>query len=473
MLNTRIIAISMTRKLSKIVRTERAMKRGVGRSERHALALSKRLISRKRFSRFLRILGPGLVTGAADDDPSGIATYSQAGAQYGYGLLWAFPLMYPLLLGVQESCARIGAISGKGLAAVIKQHYSQKLLYLSVIMVVIANTINIGADLGAMAATTQLFVDLPFALLACVFALVIILLVVFVQYRTYAKILKWLAITLLAYPITALLVGQNWPEVFRNTFSLSPDISFERIYIFVGMLGTTVSPYLFFWDTSEQVEEEISKRNITKIGEVAAATKNYLHRMRLDNFIGMTLASVTAWFIVLACAATLFSQGITTISSASDAARALEPLVQGFPNAGLVAKIIFSTGIIGLGLLAVPVLAGSSSYAISEALGWKEGLYHPFKRAIGFYVVIIIATLVGLGINFLGIDPIKALVFTAVFNAIASVPLLFMIERVGNNHQIMGEYRNGRLSNLIVRFAAVTMLISVLFLAFAFFSGAV
>lgn len=462
----------MTKKLNRIVRTERAVQRSVSRSEKHALALSKRIVSRKRFNRFLRILGPGLVTGAADDDPSGIAAYSQAGAQYGYGLLWAFPLMYPLLLGVQESCARIGAITGKGLAAVIKEHYNQKLLYMSVLLVVVANTINIGADLGAMAATMQLFVDVPFALLAGIFAVVIIVLVVFVQYRTYAKFLKWLAISLLAYPITALLVGQDWPTVLRNTFSLSPDLGFEKVYIFVGMLGTTVSPYLFFWDTSEQVEEEIARHNKTKIGQVATTTKHYLRKMRLDNFVGMTLASVTAWFIVLACAATLFNQGVMSINSASDAARALEPLVQNFPNAGLIAKLIFSTGVIGLGLLAVPVLAGSSSYAMSEALGWKEGLYQPFKRAAGFYGIIIVATLVGLGINFLGIDPIKALVFTAVFNAIASVPLLFMIERVGNNHQIMGEYRNGRVSNVVVRLAAVTMLASVLFLGFVFFRGA-
>lgn len=466
-----IVSISnvlMTKKLNRFVKSERLLNRRINRAERQAVSVGKGFLNIKKYNRFLRVLGPGLVTGAADDDPSGIATYSQAGASFGYGLLWAFPLMYPLLLAVQESCARIGAITGKGLAAVIKENYSKKLLYMSVGLVVVANTINIGADLGAMAATTQLFVDAPFALLACLYALIIVLLVIFVSYKHYAKILKWLAITLLAYPVTALLVGQNWPEVFCATFTISPKLDFQTIYIFVGMLGTTISPYLFFWDTSEQVEEEVAKRNLKKIGEAPNATKRYLHNLRLDNFVGMTLASLTAWFIVIACASTLYANGITQINTAADAARALEPLVQGFPDAGLVAKLIFSVGVIGLGLLAVPVLAGSSSYAISEALGWKEGLYRKFKRAIGFYAVIIASTLVGLAINFLGIDPIKALVFTAVFNGIASVPLLFMIAKVGNNKAIMGDYKNGALSNIVIRLAFVIMTAAVLVLFVSF-----
>ena len=461
----------MTKKLNKFTKTERSLNRKLGKAERHTYATAKGMVSRKRFNRFLRVLGPGLVTGAADDDPSGIATYSQAGAGFGFGLLWAFPLMYPLLLAVQESCARIGAITGKGLAAVIKENYSRKLLYMSVGLVVFANTINIGADLGAMAATTQLFVDLPFALLAVFYSVVIVLLVVFVNYKTYAKILKWLAITLLAYPITAFLVGQDWPEIFRSTFTLSPTINSETIYIFVGMLGTTISPYLFFWDTSEQVEEEVAKRNMQKIGEIPKATKRYLHNIRIDNFVGMTLASVTAWFIVIACASTLNVSGVTEINTAADAARALEPLVQSFPNAGLIAKIIFSVGVIGLGLLAVPVLASSSSYAISETLGWKEGLYRKFNKAIGFYIIIILATLTGLAINFLGIDPIKALIFTAVFNGIAAVPLLYMIAKVGNNYKIMGQYKNGVISNVFVRFAFAVMTAAVLVLFYSFIKG--
>lgn len=457
--------------VKQFAKTERDILRRFNRTERQAYNLAKFMLNRKRYNRFLRVLGPGLVTGAADDDPSGIATYSQAGAGLGYGLLWAFPLMYPLLLGVQESCARIGAISGKGLATVIKENYSRKLLYMSVLLVIIANTVNIGADLGAMAATTQLFINLPFATLAVLYAAVIVLLVVFVNYKTYAKMLKWLALALLAYPVTALLVGQNWPEVFRNTFTVTPEINFQTMYIFVGMLGTTISPYLFFWDTSEVVEEEIAKRNMKKIGEVPGTTKRFLRNLRLDNFVGMTLASLTAWFIVIACASTLFKHGITEINTAADAAHALEPLVQGFPNAGLIAKLIFSVGIIGLGLLAVPVLAGSSSYALSEAFGWKEGLHRRFKRAVGFYAIIILATIAGLAMNFIGIDPIKALVFTAVFNGIAAVPLLFMIAKIGNNADIMGPYKNGFMSNLVVRLAFLIMAAAVLVLGYSFIAG--
>jgi NRAMP (natural resistance-associated macrophage protein)-like metal ion transporter len=431
------------------------------KTERHATNIAKRMVSRKRFSRFLRILGPGVVTGAADDDPSGIATYSQAGAAYGMGFLWVFPFMYPLLLAVQESCSRIGAVTGKGLAAVIKENYSKKLLYMCVFLVVIANTVNIGADLGAMAATMQLFVNVPFELLTIMFAVLIMLLVVFVSYKKYAKILKWLALTLLAYPITAILVGQNWPLLLQHTFASLPTINASTIYILVGILGTTISPYLFFWDTSEVVEEEISKHRLSVTGKIPTITRRFLRSIRMDNFVGMTLASVTAWFIVVACASVLFQNGITEINSASDAAKALEPLVQGFPFAGLVAKLIFSIGIIGVGLLAVPVLAGSSAYAISETFGWKEGLYRKLNKAKGFYIVIIAATVVGLSINFLGIDPIKALVFTAVFNGIAAVPLLWMIARVGNNRDVMGEYKNGILSNIFVRIAFVVMALAV------------
>jgi NRAMP (natural resistance-associated macrophage protein)-like metal ion transporter len=449
---------------------EKKIQRRLKKTERQAFHFGKSVLNYKRYNRFLRILGPGLVTGAADDDPSGIATYSQAGAAQGFGLLWVFPFVYPLLLAVQESCSRIGAITGMGLAAVIKEHYSKKLLYVSVGLVVVANTLNIGADLGAMAATAQLFVDIPFAILAIFFAVLIIFLVISVSYKAYAKILKWLALTLFVYPVTVFLVGQDWLEIWRATFTLTPKITVETLYILVGVLGTTISPYLFFWDTSGVVEEEIAKHNKSKIGEDPKTTKRFLRNLRIDNFVGMTLASVTAWFIVIACASTLFKNGIFEINSAADAARALEPLVQNFPNAGLIAKLIFSIGVIGLGLLAVPVLAGSSSYAISEALGWKEGLHRKFHQARGFYIIIIVATFVGLGMNFIGLDPIKALIFTAVFNGIAAVPLLFLLARVGNNKHIMGEYKNGVLSNFFVRLTCGVMTLVVLIFFFSFFT---
>lgn len=443
----------------------------INHAERRAVALGKMMINRKRYSRFLRVLGPGLVTGAADDDPSGIATYSQAGAGYGHGLLWAFPVMYPLLLAVQESCARIGAITGKGLAANLKEHDSRPMLYTAVALVVIANTLNIGADLGAMAATMQLFFDIPFQILAIGFAVLILILELTVPYRQYAKILKWLAITLFAYPVTAFAIGQPWGDIFKATFLTVPTLDFAAIYLFVGLIGTTISPYLFFWDTSEVVEEEIAKRNVAKIGHDPVATKHFLHKLRVDNFTGMTLASVTAWFIVIVCGSVLFSHGVTNINTAADAAKALEPLVQQFPNAGLLAKLIFSVGIIGLGLLAVPVLAGSASYAISESFGWKEGLWRKFKRATGFYGVIIAATLIGLCLNFLHIDPIKALIFSAVVNGVAAVPLLFMIAKVGGNKAVMGEYSNGMWSKLGIWAAFTIMASAVLVLLFVIVTG--
>ncbi len=429
-------------------------------ADQHQQNLEKAHKHYSKFGRFVRVLGPGVVTGAADDDPSGIATYSQAGAIYGYGLLWLFPIMFPLLLAVQESCARMGAVTGDGLAAILKKHYGRKVLLAAVLLVVVANTVNIGSDLAAMAATTQLiFPHLPGVGLAVMFALICVVLQIFVPYKTYAKVLKWLAIALFAYPITAFMVVQDWPNVLLHT--IKPDMAVDSgmVYIIVGILGTTISPYLFFWNTSDVVEDEVESHRIkTSSGKgVPIVSKSFIRKIRLDNIAGMSLASISAWFIVIACAAALHSHGITKIENAQDAAAALEPLVQGFPNAGLIAKLLFSVGIIGIGLLAVPVLAGSSSYAISEALGLKEGYYRKFRQAHGFYGIIALATIAGLIINFIGIDPIQALIFTAVFNAVASVPLLYMIYRVGNNKEVMGEYKNTRWSNIGVFAAFVLM----------------
>lgn len=430
----------------------------------------KGIHSHRRFSRTLRILGPGLVTGAADDDPSGIATYSQAGAVYGYKLLWMIPFMYPLLLSVQGACSRIGAVTGKGLAELIRENYSKKMLYLALALVVVANIVNIGADFGALAATLQLLVPaVPFTVAVIGFAVVMLGLELFVPYKKYAKILKWLAIVLFAYPITAFVVGQPWSEVFAATFNpFNAPFTFTSVMIMVGLLGTTISPYLFFWDTSEVVEDEITHKRLG-LNHLHAPkiTRHFLRNVWLDNIIGMTLAAVSAWFIMLVCATVLNSHGITEINTAADAAKAIEPLVQGFPNAGLIAKLIFSVGILGTGLLAIPVLAGSCSYAIAEAFGWKEGLSRKVKKAKGFYVVIILATIVGLLINFIGIDPIQALVWAAVVNGIAAVPLLTMIARIGANRKIMGEYTVSPIARVgiwvafvVMAFAAAMMLVS-------------
>jgi NRAMP (natural resistance-associated macrophage protein)-like metal ion transporter len=454
-----------------LIETEAQFNKDVKRVKR-AYNLAKRGHYRKRFSRFLRILGPGIVTGAADDDPSGIATYSQAGAAFGTGLLWTFPLMLPLLIAVQESCSRIGAVTGKGLASILKDNYSKKLLYAALFLIVAANTVNIGADLGAMAASTKLiFNGLPFGVLAVIFAILTVLMETFVSYKGYVRVLKWIALVLFAYPITALLIGQPWGHLLRETFLPHPKINFTTIYIIVGMLGTTISPYMFFWDTSEVVEDEIVSHRIASLGKMPHLTKSYLKGIKIDNLVGMAFAAITAWFIIVVCASVLFKHGVTTINTAADAAQALQPLVKNFPHAGLIAKLLFSVGVVGIGFLAVPVLAGSSSYAISETLGWKEGLHRKFRRAHGFYIVIAGATLVGLLINFLGIDPIKALVFTAVFNGIAAVPLLWMLVRVGNNPKIMGEYKNSRLSSTFIYITFGVMAASVLVLFYSMLLG--
>ena len=447
------------------------LRRKFTKAENHAKNIARHMLTRRSFSRFLRILGPGLVTGAADDDPSGTLTYSQAGAGFGFGFLWVFPFTYPLLIAVQEACSRIGAVTGKGLAALLREHYSRKLLYGAVFLVVVANVINIGADLGAMVSTTQLFIKLPFPLLAVLYAILIILLLVFVSYKRYAKILKWLAVALFAYTITAFMVNLNWLDVIRQTFLTVPKIDATTIYILVGVLGTTISPYCFFWDTSEVVEEEISQHRLSKSGNDPKISRKYLKGIRLDNFWGMTLSIITAWFIVVTCAGTLYLSGVRNINTAADAAQALEPLVRGFPYAGFLAKFIFSVGIIGIGLLAVPVLAGSSAYAITETLGWREGLYRKFKKAIGFYVVIIAATLVGLIINFIGIDPIQALIFSAVFNGIAAVPLIWLVIRVANNREIMHEYKSSKLSNIFSYLAFFVMTFAVIALFYFTIKG--
>ncbi|MFA5062166.1 MAG: Nramp family divalent metal transporter [Patescibacteria group bacterium] len=402
-----------------------------------------------KIKRSLKIFGPGVITGAADDDPSGIATYTQTGAQFGYGQLWTALLTLPFLTAIQEACARIGAATGKGLAKIIKENYSKKVLYAVVLLVLVANTINIGADIGAMAAATRLIIPINFTILTLGFTVLILILEIFTSYKVYSRILKWLALTLLAYPITVFIVSQPWKEIAVATFLPHIEFSFAFFFIITGVLGTTISPYMFFWEASEEVEEEKSKHLLRKDNQ-PAITGRFLKRLRWDNFIGMFASQFATWCIIVVAATVLHQNGITNVSTAADAAKALEPLVQTFPYAGLLAKIIFAVGIIGLGLLGIPVLSGSAAYAFSEAVNWKEGLNLKLKKAHGFYGVITIATLVGLIINYLGIDPIKALIFTAVFNGVTSVPLIYLIAKVARNKKVMGEHRSGGLSNTLV-----------------------
>lgn len=428
-------------------------------------------VKRPRFSRFLRILGPGIVTGAADDDPSGIATYSQTGAQFGFGQLWTSLYQIPLLIAVQEAVARIGAVTGKGLAGVVKDNFSRKALYFIVTLVLLANILNIGADIGAVASAIQLVLPVPFGITCVVIALMIASFEIFISYKQYAKFLKWLSLALLAYPVTALLVHEPWGEIFHAT--LVPHITFDFNFLFIitGVFGTTISPYMFFWQSSGEVEEEIGKHMLAQRGGKPRLTKKFIRDMRVDTVFGMIAAELGQWFIIITAATVLFAHGITNIDSAADAAKALEPLVQSFPNAGFLAKAIFAVGIVGLGFLGIPVLAGSAAYALSEAAGWKEGLYRKFTKAKGFYGVIIVATFVGLLINFLGINPMKALVYTAVFNGVTAVPLLFFIAKVNGSEKILGEYRGKIVSRTLLWVTFAIMALGAILMFVTLFTG--
>ena len=409
----------------------------------------------KKKWKWLSILGPGLTTGAADDDPSGIATYAQTGAQFGYGQLWTALYMLPFMTAVQESCARIGLVTGKGIAAVVKQHYSRPVLYFVVGLVVVANTINIGADIGAMAAAAQLLLPLPFIVLTFCFTSSILLLEIFTSYHVYSRILKWLALTLLAYPITVFIIDQPWEEVLKATVIPHFEFNFSFLFIITGVFGTTITPYMFFWEASQEVEEE-QENGWIENGK-AKISWNLIHAMRKDNNIGMIVSEFTTWSILLVAATVLHNSGVRDIKNAADAAKALEPLVHSFPHAGYLSKLIFSIGIIGLGLLAVPVLSGSAAYAVAEAFNWKASLNLKLNKAPGFYGIIMISTLIGLAMNFIGIDPVKALIYTAVMNGVAAVPLLFLIIKIATNDTIMGEYKSGWLSKTLLWMTFIIM----------------
>lgn len=386
------------------------------------------------------MLGPGLTTGASDDDPSGIATYSQTGAQYGFSLLWMAALTFPLMAVVQEMCARIGLATGRGLAGNIRLHFGKKTLYFSTLLLFAANTFNIGADIGAMASGTQLLRhSLDFTTLAILFTAGILLLQVFTPYVRYAKYLKWLALVLLAYIASAILTHPDWHTLL--THSIVPHITFSKnqILLICAVLGTTITPYLFFWQTSQEIEEEIAQGQTT-IAMRKGTSKKQLKNMRVDVWSGMFLSNIVMFFIIAACAATLFRHGITDINTAAQAAQALKPF------AGKTAYWLFAAGIIGVGLLAIPVMAASSAYAISESIGKKQGLNNKLKQGSAFYGVIIISMFIGLGINFLGINPIKALIYSAILNGIIAPVILAQIMILASSKRIMGEWKNKKLS---------------------------
>jgi len=414
----------------------------------------------KRLRKLLKNIGPGIISGSADDDPSGIATYSQSGAQFGFGQLWTALYMLPFLISVQEACARIGAVTGHGISAAVKRHYPRSVLLVMVLAVLIANTINIGADIGAMASSLKLVIPISFVSLTIIITSSILILEIFTSYRTYANILKWLALSLLAYPLTMLIIEVPWASVLPATFIPNVELNFAFFFIIMGVLGTNISPFMFFWQASEEVEEERSHKMI-KHG-IPRLTVRFIRNLRMGTIIGMIFAELGTWSIIIVAASVLNTHGITDIKTAADAAAALEPLVASFPNAGYLAKLIFTTGVLGLGLLAIPVLAGSAAFALSEAVGFRDGLNLKFKQAHGFYLTMIVATLIGLLINYLGIDPIKALVYAGVLNGFVAVPLIFLIGKISSDKKIMGKYRSGLLSRTFIWLTFVAMTLSAL-----------
>jgi len=410
--------------------------------------------ARLSLRRLLAVLGPGLVTGAADDDPSGIATYSQTGAQFGYGQLWTAVWMLPLLIGVQEACDRIGNITGAGLAQNIKNRYSLNVLRLLVVLLTGANVINIGADIGALGAAAALIIPAPATALMVVFTAVILALEIAVSYRRYARLLKWLTLSLLAYPATAVLVAEPWGAILRATFVPRIEFSAAFLYIVTGVIGTTISPYMFFWQTSQEVEENRKR-----------PAKRSLTDLRTDNAIGMFGSQLTTWFIIIVAATVLHTARVTSINTAADAAKALEPLVRTFPHSGQVAEGLFALGVVSLGILAIPVMAGSTSYALSEARSKPEGLDLKPRQGRYFYGIISASMLIGLCLNFAGVNPIRFLVFAAVFNGIASVPLIWIIRRIAADRTIMGPARSGWLSRTVLMLSFIGVTASVAALA--------
>lgn len=398
----------------------------------------------KKKKTFLQRIGPGFVTGAADDDPSGIGTYSQTGAQFGYSQLWLALFSTPFMTAVQEMCGRIGMVAGKGLAGILRERYSKWILAIVVSLLFFANAINIGADIGAMASAAQMLFGCPLYVWLFGFVILILALELFLSYPTYARILKWLSFTLAAYIITAFVIKQPWKEVALAT--LIPSFAFTVPYLMniVAILGTTISPYLFFWQADEEVEEEISRKKILGFGlSRPFITKTDISDMRKDTFVGMFFSNLAMFFIILTAASTLHANGIMNIATATDAAEALRPL------AGPLAHFIFTLGIISVGLLAVPILAGSASYAIAEAFGWSEGLSKKVREAPAFYAVIAVATLFGLSINLIGVPPFKMLYYSAVLNGLIAPILLFVILKIANNKKVMGTKVNGKLSNVL------------------------
>lgn len=415
----------------------------------HCVASTRPHAHRRRIHGFgyFRSLGPGIVTGASDDDPSGIGTYSQVGAAFRFGFLWTALFTLPLAAAVQETAARLGLANGRGLASLIKEHYPRWVLLATVTLVTAANVFNIGADLGSMASAIQLLLPVPFVVLIVAITGGMLALEVKVPYRSYSKMLRWLTLSLVAYVAMLFVVDIDWGEVLRNT--LIPTMTWDRVHVaaLIAILGTTISPYLFFWQASEEVEE------MEEGGADGTSTQldiGHLRHMRQDVLTGMASAVVVMFSIMVAAGGTLGKEGVATIQTADQAAQALKPI------AGQFASLLFTLGIVGTGLLAVPVLAGSTAYAIAEALDQPEGLSKPFRGARGFYLMIGAAMALGLASNFAGLNPVRALYFSAILNGLAAPPLVLVMLLLSRSEATCGRWTAGRLSATLM---AVTFLL--------------
>jgi NRAMP (natural resistance-associated macrophage protein)-like metal ion transporter len=406
---------------------------------------------------FFKQLGPGLVTGASDDDPSGIATYSQAGAQFGLTTLWTALITFPLMAAIQGMCARIGLVTSQGLTVTLKKHYSKPLLYTMLLFSFPAITLNIGADIQGMGAVAHMICPvIPISIFCVGITAILLFIIIRFPYQKIAMILKWLCLTLLLYIIVPFMVGQDWLQVARNTFIPTLRLDKEFISILVAILGTTISPYLFFWQTTMEAEDQAHKG-------VVMINKRMLDNMKTDVNLGMFLSNLVMFFMILTTGSVLFKGGVHRIDTVDQAAQALEPL------AGKLTYAIFATGVMGTGLLAIPVLAGAQSYMLAETFGWKAGLDKRFTQAKPFYISIIVSLLVGLSLNFFEVSPIKALLYTAIAYGLTAPVLIAVIMHIGNNKKIMKEHTNSRLSNILGGFTLLVMTVAAIALIWFLF----
>ncbi len=407
--------------------------------------IKKQKKSNKLF-RFWKLLGPGLVTGASDDDPSGIATYSQAGAAFGLSTLWTALIAFPLMAAIQQMCARIGLVTSQGLTGTLKKHYPRPILYIMLLFSFPAIVMNIGADIAGMGAVGNLlFPKIDANYFSVLFTVLLLGLIIYLPYQKIASVLKYLCIVMLVYFIVPFLYKQDLMEIVKSTFIPTLKFNKEFISILVGILGTTISPYLFFWQASVEVEEMKHKKNHLMVN------KKIIHEMKQDVDFGMSFSGLVMFFIILTTGTVLFKGGVHQIDTVEQAAMALKPL------AGNMAYLLFSVGIIGTGLIAIPVLCGSLSYIFTETFGWEQGLDKKFHEAKAFYVIIAISLIVGLSLNYIGISPIKALIFTAVLYGITAPVLIAIILHISNNKKIMGKFVNSRAINILGYLALLIM----------------